>query len=71
MPTIRATIHMDMGEDLKPLGGILRCDKCRKEQDLGNVGHNLKDGWPECCGYTMTWVTQRQLDEEKNKTEMK
>lgn len=41
-------------------GGILRCETC------GITGtpkpRYWRDGWPKCCGYTMRWWTQRQLD---------
>jgi hypothetical protein len=49
--------------DLAPLGGILRCRTCHGERPLGDVAGSLRSGWPKCCGQTMTWVTQRQLDE--------
>jgi hypothetical protein len=42
--------------------GILRCAKCSSTQDLGDTGHRLANGWPKCCGLTMTWWTQRQID---------
>jgi hypothetical protein len=50
--------------DLSGSGGILRCTRCHGEQDVGGIARNLSNGWPSCCGYTMTWVTQRLLDEE-------
>jgi hypothetical protein len=49
---------------LSGFGGILRCTICKRERPLGDIGGKLRHGWPKCCGYTMTWVTQRQLDEE-------
>lgn len=59
-----ATVHAAIGADLQGFGGILRCRVCGAEQPLGDVGASLRHGWPKCCGYTMRWVTQRQLDEE-------
>ena len=50
--------------DLATAGGILRCGTCGAEQPPGDLAAKLRHGWPKCCGYTMTWVTQRQLDEE-------
>lgn len=58
-----AGIHDAIGADMQGFGGILRCRSCGTTADLGNVGSRLRDGWPKCCGYTMEWVTQRQLDE--------
>ena len=57
-------LHSAIAADLAPFGGILRCGTCHGERSLGDVGANLCHGWPKCCGYTMRWVTQRQLDEE-------
>jgi hypothetical protein len=53
--------------DLSGFGGILRCSTCHGVQDAGDIARNLREGWPACCGYTMTWVTQRQLDEEASR----
>ena len=59
------TLHTALAADLEPFGGILRCtDGCGREQSLGNIASHLGGGWPKCCGYTMRWVTQRELDEE-------
>ena len=56
--------HDAIAADLVPLGGILRCGECGTERSLGDVAAYLRDGWPKCCGYTMTWVTRRELGEE-------
>lgn len=56
-------IHSAIGEELQGFGGILRCTACKRERPLGQVGPKLRTGWPTYCGLTMTWVTQRQLDE--------
>lgn len=53
-----------IGADLQRFGGLLRCTVCGREEPLGNVGHKLGNGWPKCHGYTMRWLTQRELDEE-------
>lgn len=62
-------IHGAIAGDLAGLGGILRCGQCGTEDGLSTYGiaSYLRDGWPVCCGYTMTWVTRRELDEEKQK----
>lgn len=55
------TIHDKIGDDLKHIGGLLRCTVCGRELALGSVGDKLANGWPKCHGYTMRWVTARQL----------
>jgi hypothetical protein len=57
------TLHAAIAADLEPSGGVLRCTACQTERPLGEVAGHLRHGWPKCCGYTMTWVTQRQLDD--------
>jgi hypothetical protein len=44
-------------------GGVLRCETCKRSRPLGSIGYKLDHGWPKCCGYTMRWWTQRQIDE--------
>jgi len=58
-------IHDRIGSELQGFGGHLECQTCGRVASLGNVGGKLRDGWPKCCGYTMRWVTQRQLDERE------
>jgi hypothetical protein len=50
------------GGTLQSFGGFLRCEGCGNRKQLGDVGRKLRDGWPRCCGYTMRWWTQRQID---------
>jgi hypothetical protein len=53
--------------DLFKMGGALRCTKeCGSGMKLSEerIAKYLRYGWPKCCGYTMRWVTQRELDEE-------
>jgi hypothetical protein len=57
------SIATKIGNDLQGFGGHLECTVCGREQPLGDVGVKLADGWPKCCGYTMSWMTQRLLDE--------
>ena len=51
--------------DLNDHGGLLRCGKCGLQQPLGDANARTFGGlgWPEHCGETMIWVTQRQLDD--------
>jgi hypothetical protein len=45
-------------------GGFLRCETCRHCQPIkpATGGSYFQQGWPTCCGYTMRWWTQRQVD---------
>lgn len=46
-------------------GGYLRCESCgRRSRSLTKMqqASYYADGWPRCCGYTMRWWTQRQID---------
>lgn len=56
------TIGEAIAPDLRSFGGILRCETCRHMKALGDVGAKFDNGWPKCCGYTMRWWTQRQID---------
>ena len=56
------TIHDSIGDTLADFGGFLRCETCHTTEPLGNVSRRLSGGWPRCCGYTMRWWTQRQID---------
>ena len=56
------TIHDALGREAQSFGGVLRCESCGDMKALGSVGAKLRDGWPKCCGYTMRWWTQRQID---------
>jgi hypothetical protein len=50
--------------DLSLFGGVLRCATCGGERPLGNVAGYLSHGWPEHCGHTMSWVTNKLLAAE-------
>jgi hypothetical protein len=56
------TIGEAIAPDLRALGGVLRCETCKNIKALGDIGAKLNSGWPKCCGYTMRWWTQRQID---------
>lgn len=55
-------MHEKIGGELQGMGGFLRCSECGLRAKVGDVGRRLREGWPKCCGYTMTWWTQRQID---------
>lgn len=61
-PTTRSTAKA-VGSELQGFGGFLRCRTCGERGDLGVVSNRLVGGWPKCCGYTMEWITQRQINE--------
>lgn len=54
-----------LAETLTKMGGVLRCSMCGKQNTLARhpfvIASYMRRGWPECCGYTMIWVTARQL----------
>jgi hypothetical protein len=56
--------HERTGNEMASFGGFLRCETCRRTEGLDGqaTGVYLKRGWPRCCGYTMRWWTQRQVD---------
>lgn len=56
------TIHDKIGKEIERFGGKLVCQTCGIEKPLGDVSGNLKHGWPKCCGYTMRWITQNELE---------
>lgn len=53
-----------IGESLGAFGGFVRCETCRAQWDVTSdlAGHYTAKGWPKCCGYSMRWWTQRQID---------
>lgn len=55
-------IHSKIGSKLASFGGHLECGVCGRIEPLGNTTNKLANGWPKCCGYTMRWLTQRELD---------
>lgn len=52
--------HSDVDQITSRAGGILRCETCRRTDTP--KGEYWRTGWPRCCGYTMSWWTQRQID---------
>lgn len=45
--------------------GKVWCRTCRRSESV-NTAHCLQNGWPKCCGYTMTidapWEEQLRPD---------
>lgn len=56
-------LHSKIEADIKPLGGVLRCRQCGYETQIADepLGQYLAQGWPQCCGETRIWITDRQL----------
>lgn len=50
--------------NLDRFGGFIRCERCGRTSDLksGVANQYLEHGWPKCCGYTMRWWTQNQIN---------
>lgn len=63
MGRIRA-MQESISESLDGFGGFLRCESCDRSRDMrqGDAGYYTAHGWPKCCGLTMRWWTQRQID---------
>jgi hypothetical protein len=40
-------------------GLLCRCSACGREERTGT--NPLRDGWPRCCGYTMTLIDTEQF----------
>lgn len=55
----------NLAEELKNMGGYLKCEICDKTKSLGNVENKLCNGWDKCCGYTMRWITQKEINQHK------
>lgn len=62
------TLQSSIARDIAPLGGILRCTTCGQEEPLSEaqIGRYLASGWPKHCGYTMRWVTAKELAAESD-----
>jgi translation initiation factor 2 beta subunit (eIF-2beta)/eIF-5 len=67
LPDILARVRKmreEINETLDRFGGFVRCETCGSTHDLaeGEAGEYMAHGWPECCGMTMRWWTQNQID---------
>ncbi len=60
------TVYERLGAAVQGFGGLLRCTTCGTERPLGSVAGKLENGWPKHCGYTMRWITDRELKEENH-----
>lgn len=59
-----AGVHEAIGSSLGSFGGFIRCETCGSQAPMSGdrAGRYTRHGWPKCCGYTMRWWTQRQVD---------
>lgn len=49
------------GGTVRAPGLLCRCSVCGRDERAGESP--LRNGWPKCCGYTMTLIeTQRFID---------
>lgn len=60
-------MYNTIADKLKSFGGILRCTVCNYEEPINKISGQLETGWKKCCGYTMRWVTKKELEEEQSK----
>ena len=51
-----ASVHERIAEDAGISVALVRCGGCASEQRVDGA-KCLREGWPACCGYTMTLVT--------------
>ena len=48
------TIYKTLAQQIPQLArGIVWCTHCGRPQKVSSAAR-LRDGWPKCCGYTMT-----------------
>ena len=50
-PTMSHDAIDKIAADAKLMRRRVWCRTCRREEDVAN---GLRDGWPKCCGFTMT-----------------
>jgi hypothetical protein len=58
---------VNLQDTLDSFGGELRCLTCgvRKPMKNGDAARYMASAWPKCHGYTMRWVTNRELAQER------
>jgi len=61
-------VYDTMANSLADFGGHLECESCGRVEPFGGIAVKLAHGWPECCGYTMRWWTQKELVEREAAT---
>lgn len=64
-------LHEKIGQQLDSMGGYLKCNTCGREKSLSGTADYMRTGWPKCCGYTMTWITQRMIEQSAYGTDCK
>ena len=47
--------------------GLVWCKTCGRSEKINAVNATLGDGWPKCCGYTMTIDSPEEQAEFKAK----
>lgn len=62
MSAYTTDFHAAAARATEGFGGFLRCESCGYSRELGDLRSHYATGWPRCCGYTMRWWTQRQVD---------
>lgn len=56
-----------MFADLRSFGGHLQCTTCGRQAPLGDPAERVVGSrWPKCCGYTMRWLTARELAQARS-----
>lgn len=63
----KRTLYEAMREELQKYGGVLRCSRCGNEKPLGDIAERLEQGWPVCCGLTMSWIVKKGELKESEK----
>ena len=53
------TIHKTIAKKIAPHGAYVTCEKCGIQEPV-DTAKALASGWPECCGYTMTFVPRKK-----------
>ena len=53
---MKMTIQDKIAEEAGIKKAHVKCSQCNSEHDVDG-GECLRTGWPECCGKTMTLVT--------------
>ena len=51
-----AALYKNIATDAFPYGAIVKCNQCgyARELTVAYCAVALRQGWPTCCGYTMT-----------------
>ena len=58
-----ASLATKLANDETIRGGLLRCNECGKQRKPRGLYKYFQKGWPMCHGYTMIFITAKQLAE--------